>query len=120
MKFDLPLPANLGNARMHWAAKNRAKKYYWAALDYMVNLGQLPKPPRTPYRQAHAWIQLRTWRLMDRDNGHARIKWVLDWLQTRGYVMNDKWVTYDLDVIASPRKEVGITMTLECRDAEAA
>jgi hypothetical protein len=51
-------------------------------------------------------------RRMDHDNAHARLKWVLDWLQTRGYMANDRDLRYQLENKTAPRKEAGITLVL--------
>jgi hypothetical protein len=92
--FELPLPDNVANGRMHWRAKAKRKAAYYDQLD------------------ALEMIEMRTVRRMDHDNAHARLKWVLDWLQTRGYMANDRDLRYQLDNKTAPRKEAGITLVL--------
>ena len=84
MRFDLPLLKNLGNARLHWRAKHRAKLAYWATLDALVTAKRLPKPPAAPLPRARATVHFRVYNRMDRDNLVFRFKWVGDWLTTRG------------------------------------
>jgi hypothetical protein len=110
--FELPLPDNVANGRMHWRAKAKRKAWYWLSLDSLMFSADLPKPPKVPIRMPVAEIEMRTVRRMDHDNAHARLKWVLDWLQTRGYMANDRDLRYQLDNKTAPRKEAGITLVL--------
>lgn len=110
--FEFPLPENLGNHRMHWRAKNARKKEYYAALDALVTLKHNPRPPTTPWEKAEAEIQMRTLRRMDQDNAHSRLKWVRDWLETRGYIVNDRDLTYQLNAVTAKRVDLGITVVL--------
>lgn len=111
--FELPLPENLGNSRMHWRAKHGAKLDYWRRLDDAVLLKNIPRPPRTPWPGGHANVVVRTLRKMDVDNAAARVKWPLDWLQSRGYIVNDRDLTLSVKAEAAPRDACGITLTLE-------
>jgi hypothetical protein len=116
LRFEFPLPANLGNSRLHWRAKHRAKKAYWATLDALVMAKRLPKPPTSPLPKARVTYHWRVYNRLDRDNLAFRAKWVNDWLTTRGYVLADtedalQWVgmpTQEID-----RKEPGLELTLE-------
>jgi hypothetical protein len=110
--FELPLPDNVANGRMHWRAKATRKAAYYAILDTHAFAKWLPKPPAVPLVKPVAEITMRTARAMDHDNAHARLKWVLDWLQTRGYIVNDRDLRYQLENKTAPRKEVGITLVL--------
>jgi hypothetical protein len=111
--FELPLPDNVANGRMHWRAKASRKKAYYALLDIFQGAkGMIPEPPAMPLTKPVAEITMRTARAMDHDNAHARLKWVLDWLQTRGYIVNDRDLRYQLENTTAPRKEVGITLIL--------
>lgn len=111
LAFEFPLPENLGNHRLHWAVKNKRKLAYFERLDLLVMAKENPKPIAR-WGKAEAEIQMRTWRQMDQDGAHARLKWCLDWLQTRGYVENDKHLAYTLVTATAPRKLVGITLVL--------
>ena len=113
--FELPLPDNVANERMHWRVKAERKEAYYSALDMLMFGELLPGPPLIPLVKPEAEIQMRTVRQMDHDNAHARLKWVLDWLQTRGYIVNDRDLRYQLDNKTAPKKQVGITLIL--RDA---
>jgi hypothetical protein len=50
---------------------------------------------------------------MDADNAAARMKWLLDWLQSRKYVVNDRDLTLTVKAETAPRDACGITLTLE-------
>jgi hypothetical protein len=110
--FEFPLPDNLANGRTHWRVKAKRKTEYMSALDMLMFGEMLPGPPLVSLVKPVAEIEMRTVRAMDHDNAHARLKWVLDWLQTRGYIVNDRDLRYQLDNKTSPRKEVGITLVL--------
>lgn len=113
--FAIPLPANRGNARFgHFYAQHRSKKKYWKLLDTLVIVRRLPKPPAHPFWHAAAVIVMRTYRTMDTDNGHARLKDVLDWLRTRGYVGDDGpgSLTYTLTLERAKLADCGITIQL--------
>lgn len=87
--FVLPLPANLGNARMHWAAKHKARNSYWEILDNRVLVGMLPKKPAQPLGKAWLSGEFHHTHATDHDNRVARIKHALDWLTSRGYLVDD-------------------------------
>jgi len=88
-KLVFPLPVNIANSRMHWAERNRKKKAYWAHLDLEVYKGTIPPAPDEPVAKAEAWDHWRIWNRSDQDNLRARLKWVQDWLVTRGYLADD-------------------------------
>lgn len=116
LRFEFPLPTNLGNARLHWRAKHRAKKAYWAELDALVLARRLPKPPASPLPRARIAAHLRTYNRMDADNRMFRMKWIGDWLTTRGYVVDDnpdalEWAGVPTQEIN--RADQGVELTLE-------
>ena len=91
MKFVLPLPVNLANSRIHWATKHKRKLEYWAELDLLMMLKRIPPTPPEPFASvslAHTWYLYGT--PMDEGNSYNRLKWVEDWLVTRGYLVDDK------------------------------
>lgn len=98
MNLTLPLPANLGNARLHWAQKHRAKNAYWKRCDERQLVGLVPPPPPGPLNQARLTITLYTHNPMDPSNAVARVKWVEDWLVTRGYITDDSARHIQLEV----------------------
>jgi hypothetical protein len=87
--FTLPLPVNLGNGRMHWRTKYASMKSYWCTLDCMLIAKRLPPRPKAPYARAHLDVAMHHNRDMDHDGAEARLKWPLDWLVTRGYLVDD-------------------------------
>jgi hypothetical protein len=84
------MPANLGNARMHWRKKNRMKKDYYASLDTLLAARKIRKPPSKVWEQATITVEMYVWSLMDLDNAFARLKWPLDWLSINGYIADDR------------------------------
>jgi hypothetical protein len=87
--FVLPLPVNIGNSRTHWAAKNKAKKDYWAICDFMLMAKRLPPRPARPVPRAQLAAAIHHTHDTDADNREARLKWAIDWLHTRGYIVDD-------------------------------
>ena len=71
--------------------KHREKKAYWKRCD---NLMYFPDFPLAPEDGPMEGVTISaTWyvrNLMDEDNAVARLKWVLDWLKTRGYIVDDR------------------------------
>jgi hypothetical protein len=114
LTFELPLPPRLDASGWggHWRKKHEAKKKYWDLLDTLVTVRRLPRPlARWPKVQGTA--EVRTCPIMDEDNAYRRLKWVWDWLQSRGYLVNDREVRCKVTPVASKRKEQGITLTIE-------
>lgn len=108
LRFVVPMPANLANARMHWAKKDKARKAYFAALDELQGANLLPAPPVVPFAKARITSNMILRQRMDQDNAVARHKWLLDWLQTRGYVQNDRlveWVGFPTQVISRRKND---------------
>jgi hypothetical protein len=111
--FELPLPPANVNARGGWKGSHFRRKRYWQQCDNTVTLKKNPLPPYPrPWLRAQAVIELRTFNPMDQDNAEARLKDALDWLQSRGYVVNDRHLTYSLTQRVD-RKNRGLTLTLE-------
>jgi hypothetical protein len=88
--FRFPMPPNLANARMHWRVKNRERQAYLGLLDGLQLAGRLPAPPAAPFARAAIRSAMVVGGAMDDDNAMARHKWALDWLKTRGYIVDDR------------------------------
>ena len=88
-EFVFPLPVNLANSRMHWRAKYAAKKSWMDRTDMLVLTKLIPSPPTEPWQKAVVTVHLAMGNTMDFDNMVARCKWAIDWLVTRGYLLND-------------------------------
>lgn len=91
--FVFPMPPNLTNRRSgasHWAVRGREKKDYLAVCDSRQALGLLPPPPGRPLEKVVLKSVMRLGAAMDDDNALARHKWPLDWLKTRGYIVDDR------------------------------
>ena len=84
MKITLPLPPNMANGRMHWAAKHRKQQAYKLRCT-----ATHPARPEKPVVPAIVSARLYVWNLMDDDGAVARLKWPLDWLVEREILAND-------------------------------
>lgn len=94
----VPMPATLTNSgrgrSRQWYALHNEKKRYWRQLDELQLTGFIEKPPRTPIGKATVRSLMTLGGRMDEDNAMARHKWVLDWLATRGYIRNDRLMSW--------------------------
>lgn len=88
-QFYFPMPVNRGNQRLHWRAERELKEIYLAQCDELVLRGLNPKAPQKPALKAMISAKLVLRRLMDHDNAMARMKYICDWLVTRGYIQDD-------------------------------
>jgi hypothetical protein len=88
-RLVLPLPPNLGNARLHWRAKNRKKQDYHRFLDALASDRRFPSPHGEPPDRVRIAASLYVWNYCDPDNAMARLKWPLDWLVRNGYAADD-------------------------------
>ncbi len=85
VNLTLPLPENRANARWHWRTEKKKKDAY-----YLSCLARYGKLPRATFERAVISVDLYMWNLMDRvDNLPARLKWPLDWLVLRRYIVDD-------------------------------
>lgn len=91
MHLILPLPPNRANDGVgwHWRREHRMKGEY-----FMACLARYGKPPPQANGRMVVSFTLYTHNPMDDDNATARVKFPLDWLVQRGYVVNDtpSWV----------------------------
>ena len=95
----LPLPPNMANGRFHWRTKDRLRKVYCAEADRRQAAGLLPKPPAKPLERVTLDVVMHLASRMDHDNAAARCKFAVDWLKTRGYIVDDSpkhlsWVSF--------------------------
>lgn len=91
LTFVFPLPENLANARMHWAVKNLKRRDFFDSCDARQNAGLLPPPPKQPFQKVVVVNEcLYLAGHMDDDNAAHRVKWIWDWLKTRGYIADDR------------------------------
>ena len=121
--FVFPMPPNLTNRRSgasHWAVRGREKKDYLAQCDQRQNAGLIPPPPKTPFKQAliSSWMLLGG--AMDDDNALARHKWPLDWLKTRGYIVDDRRTCVKWTGLPEQEVKRGVDYRLEITLTEAA
>jgi hypothetical protein len=90
LRFVVPMPSNLANARMHWTRKHRERRAYFARLDELLAFGQFPRPPKAPFAKATIRAVMHLGAAMDEGNAmHRAEKWPCDWLKTRGYIVDD-------------------------------
>lgn len=93
IRMTLPLPprlTNFGKGRSrHWRSLKAEKDQYWRTLDSLQLIGHIPPPPDRPIERAEMRVQMFLWNYMDDSGAMARLKWVEDWLVTRGYLAGD-------------------------------
>lgn len=92
MKITLPLPPNLNRGGWgHWRTVHEAHKQWIACADLWSCRKDFPRPPATPIARATVTGVLVMPAGMDDDNAMRRAsKWPLDWLKSRGYILDDK------------------------------
>lgn len=93
IRLSMPMPPNIlnsGRVRAHWSRVYGMKKRYYQDCDARQQLGIIPAPPLTPFRRTVAGVTMRLGNPMDDDNAMGRLKWVWDWLKTRGYILDDR------------------------------
>ena len=114
--FIFPLPLNLANSRMHWRTRNREKKAFYACCDNFQLWGDFPPPPREPFIRATIRATVHAWNKGDTGNVMGRMKWIEDWLVTRGYLVDDSekhltWEGFPKQIIDRKKKQIIITLT---------
>lgn len=116
LTFELPMPPNLANARLHWAERDRARRAYESTLYARRLKDELPRPPLHPFPRARLVVTLHVCgRLMDTDNAYARCKWPVDFLTRSRYVVDDSPDVLTLEVgqqRVPHRDQVKLVMTL--------
>lgn len=117
LTLELPMPHNVANGRLHWRSKHRIKQQYWILCDMLLSDRDIPAPPATPFVRSRCTITLKLCgRTMDRDNAYARVKFPVDWLKSRGYIVDDNERAFDLTVRQErvpSRGLVGLVVDLE-------
>jgi hypothetical protein len=100
LRITVPMPLNIANgSHGHWAIRDKQRKAYLKALDTLQLVKQIPAPPEKPFARVRLDSIMHLARQMDPDNAARRHKWVLDWLRTRGYIVDDspkclEWVSF--------------------------
>ena len=95
LTLTFPMPVNLANARMHWAAKLR-KHNDWKTRA-LVGERSLRVRPKRPMARVRVTAIMHVGRgVMDHYNAMARLKWCLDFLKERGLIIDDapKYLTF--------------------------
>lgn len=114
-RFTLPMPPQRANARGGWRVHHRLKGAYWKRLDAIQLCAhdgwEAPPPPREPATRATARATMYLHNPMDPFNCGARLKWVEDWLVTRGYLLDDRlsvleWLALPEQIIDRQRPRV--------------
>ena len=104
LRFVVPMPEPITNASgrsRHWRVAHSAKRKFWALLDAMTGIPEgtafigaqsflVPRPPVVPLSRAAIRSTMYLGGAMDDDNAMARHKPLLDWLKTRGYLVDDR------------------------------
>lgn len=91
LTFAFPLPPNLNREQtQHWGAKHRMRQEWYQSADNCQVYGRVPAPPPKAWTRVRIAAVLTMPTVMDEDNAMRRAaKWPLDWLKTRGYIVND-------------------------------
>lgn len=115
MRLLLPVPPDIGNERGHWAVRNRRRQNFFGDCDDRQLFRLLPPPPPQPFESVEITAHFRLWNEMDADNLRARLKHALDWLRTRGYIVDDRAKNVRLAAVTQEidRKDRGLELTLE-------
>jgi len=118
LRITVPMPLNIGNgSHGHWATRDNQRKAYLRTLDTLQAAGKIPAPPSKPFERARLDSVMYLARQMDPDNAARRHKWVLDWLRTRGYIVDDspkhlEWVSFpEQRVKRRDMYEIALTLT---------
>lgn len=90
VELNLPLPPNLGNARLHWAKKNRQREGYLGQAFVAIRNLRLNGWPGEPH---FVRVEITPWLFvgnrMDPDNAIARLKWPIDALVLNHVIADD-------------------------------
>lgn len=106
--FRFPLPPSRSQDSRGWRGKHFGKKAYHAQLDEMQGLRfvgdgcLVPAPPAEAWSAADYTAELFVHNRYDDDGAVAQAKWALDWLQSRGYVGNDR----DMHMLEPPTQHI--------------
>ena len=121
IRFTLPLPPNLANARMHWAVRNKHRADYELSCFAHLMRQKVKREKAVPMYSARGAFgpviidaTLYTWSPMDWDNLYARLKWAVDAIVKYGLLANDDPTHLTLGVISQQvdRKHRRIEVTL--------
>ena len=116
-----PMPDNPNaTKRGNWKKRDSIRKKYFARLDELQNCGLIPAPPKFPFEKATVRSVMHLGHGMDEDNAMRRHKELMDWLKTRGYIVDDrrsvlKWESFPEQII---RRNGRYTITLTLQSAE--
>ena len=88
----LHLPANRANESWHWRKERRLRDAYKLRATVLQ-----PWRPAEPYDTLRVEATLFLYNAMDEDNLAARMKWPLDWLEDREFIVNDKNIRLKVD-----------------------
>jgi len=119
LTIRVPMPPTLTNSgrgrSRQWWALHAEKKRYWRQLDERQTAGLIPIPGKRPIGRATVRSTMTVAARNDDDNAVSRHKWVIDWLATRGYLVNDRllrWSTFPEQIVRQtdePMIELTIT-----------
>lgn len=116
VRLVLPLPANVANLRAHWTRKLKLKNSYEELLSDLALDKRFPGPPGRPPRKVLVSVSMYLWKVMDQGNAMARLKFLEDWLVTKGYAMDDSpehWEYTGLPTQVMDRKWQRVEITIE-------
>lgn len=117
-----PMPENANGSKFHnWRARDAARQKYFKRLDDMQGAGLIPEPPPRPLEKVTVRSIMRLGNGMDDDNAATRHKTLLDWLKSRGYIVDDRrsclrWEAFPEQVV---KRDGRYTITLTITPAAA-
>jgi hypothetical protein len=121
LECSFPMPPRVTNRKSNsrWTGHSE-KKSYAKQLDELQHIGLIPPPPREAWTKSSIASVMHLGAAMDDDNAMARHKPLLDWLKTRGYIVDDRkknlvWEGLPTQVIrrARPGEHYRIVLTMQ-------
>ena len=96
LTLTVPMPPNIANARWpHWGTKQSAWRS-WRNRALVLEPWLVGRRPQLPLERARLEATLILSQQMDEDNAVARLKWALDLLVERGWLVDDAPTHLDL------------------------
>lgn len=124
LRIVFPMPPNVTNrasGQSHWSVQHREKKNYAKRLDELQGAGLIPAPPVRAFARSQISSVMHLGAAMDDDNALARHKPVIDWLKTRGYIVDDRktnlgWHGFPKQIVRRAKAGESYSITLTLRE----
>lgn len=114
--IEMPLPPNMANGRVHWRAKDKARKEYIAKAHLHLMAQKIRRPWKVSPAKVRITAHIVVGGQMDVDNLFARVKWALDYLVSDKILRGDspnhiEWGAIPTQEV-SRKKAYTVTFTL--------